>query len=131
MRTRTARDGFAPRPGRAHEADTPMAVVEDDEARILDTGGTVPRDELAHAAVALILRLPGGMLRLTSERFPHVLPRIAHAWAEPDRLQRVLDELMYDERGGRAGFPFEVLAELAELRRCHERWVGPRTQAGR
>jgi hypothetical protein len=131
MRMRTARDDFAPWTSRSHEADASTAAVEEDEARILDAGGGVPRDELAHAAVALLLRLPGGMLRCTSERFPHVLPRIAHAWAEPDRLQRVLDELMYDERGGRAGFPFEVLAELAELRRCHERWVGPRTRTGR
>lgn len=131
MHTRTAREDLMPRPLRAYEPDGLGAAVEDDAVRILDTGRAPPPDELADAATALVLRLPGGMLRCTSVRFPHLLQRIALAWAEPDRLQRLLDELMYDERGGRAGFPFEVLAELAELRRCHERWVGPRPPPGR
>ena len=131
MYTRTAFGDPDTGPGRTFETGVGTAVLEEDDARILDTGGTMPRDELADAAVALILRLPGGMLRVTSMRFPHVVTRIAHAWAEPRRLQQVLDELMYDERGDRSGFPFEVLAELAELRCCHERWVGPRTRDGR
>jgi hypothetical protein len=46
-------------------------------------------------------------------------------------MHATLDALMYDERGGRAGFPPDVLLELAELRDCYERCVAPRTARGR
>jgi len=130
MRTRPVRDDGMRQPGRPGGSDRIEAVVANGAASF-DTGRALTRDQGAEAAVELLMRLPGGMLRCTSAHFPHVLQRIALAWAEPDRLQRALDELMYDERGDRSGFPFEVLAELAELRSCHERWVGPRTRLGR
>jgi hypothetical protein len=82
-------------------------------------------------ALEMLERLPGGMLHHTAAGYPHVLEAIARDWAEPARLHATLDALVFDLRGGRRGFPAEVLAELAELRRCHERWVGPRTPLGR
>jgi hypothetical protein len=79
----------------------------------------------------MMLRLPAHLLRHTAARFAHVLEPIARDWASPERLHATLDALVFDDRGGRAGFPPEVLTELAELRACHERWVGPRTTRGR
>ena len=79
----------------------------------------------------LLWRLPAGQLERTAARFPHVLEAIARAWATPARMHATLDSLMFDERGGRSGFPIEVLQELGELRACYERWVGPRSTRGR
>ena len=90
-----------------------------------------PRREPAGAAREMLQRLPGGMLAATAARFPHVLDALAAGWPDPATFHATLDRLVYDERGGRAGFPVEVLAELAELRDCYERWVGPRSRVGR
>lgn len=99
-----------------------------------------PADVVARGAPAarpspavreMMLRLPANLLRRTAADFPHVLEAIARDWATPDRFHTMLDALVFDDRGGRAGFPPEVLLELAELRACHERWVGPRTTRGR
>jgi hypothetical protein len=79
----------------------------------------------------MMLRLPAHLLRHTAARFAHVLEPIARDWASPERLHATLDALVFDDRGGREGFPPEVLTELAELRACHERWVGPRSPLGR
>jgi hypothetical protein len=90
-----------------------------------------PGSRPSPAVREMMLRLPAGLLRQTAARYPHVLEAIARDWASPARLQATLDALVYDERGGRSGFPADVLLELSELRACHERWVGPRTAHGR
>lgn len=42
--------------------------------------------------------------------------RLALCWNDPDLTERVLDELMLDQRGGRKGFSAPVAAELLALR---------------
>ena len=72
---------------------------------------------LEPAAIALLESLPPH-LRLTMLRgqFPRLLNRVATAWHDRARLEETIDSLIIDRRGGRQGFPFEVLAELTELR---------------
>lgn len=53
---------------------------------------------------------------LTRERFPHVINRIAAEWEMPARFARLMDELLLDARGHRAGFPYEAVRELTALR---------------
>ena len=79
----------------------------------------------------MLQRLPVHLLHHTASRHPHVLEAIARDWADPARMNATLDALVFDERGGRAGFAPEVMMELAELRACYERWVGPRSARGR
>jgi hypothetical protein len=98
-------------------------------ARVVARGS--PAAGPSPAVREMMLRLPAHLLRHTAARFPHVLEPIARDWASPDRLHATLDALVFDDRGGREGFPPEVLTELAELRACHERWVGPRSPLGR
>ncbi len=88
-----------------------------------------PRRSLA--ARELLSNLPEGMLQVTAERFPHVIEALARDWAEPSRMNATLDEVVFDARGNRSGFPLEVLLELAELRSRYARWVGARAQRGR
>jgi hypothetical protein len=49
-------------------------------------------------------------------QFPRVANRIAQEWKEPSACRRDFEDLVYDNRGGRQGFPPEVLVELLTLR---------------
>jgi len=52
----------------------------------------------------------------TAQRHPHVVNRLAALWDQPARLPAYFDELLLSDRPGRAGFSFEVLTELGDLR---------------
>jgi hypothetical protein len=49
-------------------------------------------------------------------RFPRVANRIAQEWSEPSACRRDFDDLVFDSRGTRQGFPPDVLGELLTLR---------------
>jgi hypothetical protein len=66
---------------------------------------------------AWLRRLPAGRRpQLLCMQFPRVANRIAWQWADPPQAQAVLDDLLHDRRGGRAGFPAPVVQELRRLR---------------
>jgi len=44
--------------------------------------------------------------------FPRIANALATFWARPDALTSYLSELLVDRRGGRKGFPLDVLNEL-------------------
>jgi hypothetical protein len=48
------------------------------------------------------------------ESYPHLLERIVATWRSPESAM-YLRKLIVDERGGRQGFPFEVMSELLML----------------
>jgi len=49
-------------------------------------------------------------------QFPRVANRIAQEWKEPSACRRDFEDLVYDNRGDREGFPSDVLVELLALR---------------
>ena len=49
-------------------------------------------------------------------RYARLANRLAKAWKEPQKCERLLDDLMMNRRGGRKGFPLQVANELASLR---------------
>jgi hypothetical protein len=49
-------------------------------------------------------------------RYPRIANRIAHEWKEPSACQKDFDDLVYDTRGKRRGFPLDVHRELLILR---------------
>lgn len=50
-------------------------------------------------------------------RFPHVLNRLAERWDAPIDMLQLIGDLLVDRRGGRQGFPEEVLALIVALQR--------------
>jgi hypothetical protein len=54
-------------------------------------------------------------------QFPRVANRIAWHWGNPVQAHTVLDDLLQDRRGGRAGFPAAVVQELRRLRDYRDR----------
>lgn len=53
--------------------------------------------------------------------YPRVANRLAEAWDDPERTDRLFDELLNDRRGKRRGFPERVTMELQRLERFHAR----------
>ena len=49
-------------------------------------------------------------------KFPRIINTIAAKWADFIGCRRYLNSLQIDERGGRQGFPFEIVQEICALR---------------
>ena len=49
-------------------------------------------------------------------KYPRLANRIAHEWREPSACRKDFDDLVYDKRGTRRGFPPDVYVELLALR---------------
>lgn len=82
----------------------------------------MPTDRaLAGAALDWMVRLPPALRpRLLAERYPRLVNLIAETWTHPHHWEHTFDELLFDQRGGRQGFPPEVQMELKGLRRYRE-----------
>jgi hypothetical protein len=52
--------------------------------------------------------------------FPRIANCLAAGWQDRDTTRRYFDDLFTDRRGGRKGFPADVLGELHSLRTFHE-----------
>jgi hypothetical protein len=48
-------------------------------------------------------------------KFPRIANSLAEAWEHPKLFEMRLRELVHDDRGGRNGFPFDVVQDLANL----------------
>lgn len=49
-------------------------------------------------------------------QFPRIANALAAARHDPDAMRARFDELLNDHRGGRRGFPFDVMMDLLALR---------------
>lgn len=49
-------------------------------------------------------------------QYPRIVNRFAAAWDNPAAFGELATDLLYDFRGGRAGFPPEIVRELRVLR---------------
>jgi hypothetical protein len=48
-------------------------------------------------------------------QFPRVANKLAQVWGQTSACERLLDELMVDNRGKRQGFPVQVASEIMAL----------------
>lgn len=53
-------------------------------------------------------------------KFPRIINTIAAKQADAVACQRYLHSLLFDDRGGRAGFSFQIVQEINILRRYFE-----------
>jgi hypothetical protein len=51
-----------------------------------------------------------------AKTFPRIANTLTALWSRPDMLSGYLSDLLVDKRGGRQGFPADVLEELHALR---------------
>ena len=62
----------------------------------------------------------------TEEKFPRIVEKIAVLWGTP-QLAKYFTELLFDDRGGREGFPPDIMTELFRLSNFHETLKPART----
>lgn len=86
----------------------------------------LPDEALSVVAEKLMQTLPSDLsVPHLAKKYPRVLNRVADAWAQPERCREVLNDLLLDERGGRLGFPFEIMRELTGLQEYYDTMVYP------
>ena len=107
-------------PGRVTEAvsanlPSPQAPASADVAQRRQAPVTANR--LLSSTIDWLASLPPNVRPLTlATKFPRVANRIAEEWREQGACRRDFDDLVYDKRGTRRGFPPDVYVELLALR---------------
>ena len=97
-----------------------------DVVRNPNRGGSPP-ETLTPAAEALLRSVPADCQpRVLAEKFPRILNRMAEIWRRPSLMDAYFDELLVDTRGGRQGFPLDVLFDITSLKEHYQRDVFPR-----
>ena len=93
----------------------PQAPVSSNAAKRRQEPATINR--LLSSTIDWLASLPPNVrpLGLTT-KFPRVANRIAKGWGEPVACRLEFDDLVYDKRGTRRGFPPDVYVELLALR---------------
>ena len=64
-------------------------------------------------------------------RFPRIANSFATGWSDRDATMQYFDDLLTDKRGGRKGFPADVLEELQSLKAYYESLNWPRSEGWR
>jgi hypothetical protein len=76
-----------------------------------------PAETLLPVATRWLATLPFDCYPLAlAKKFPRIANALATFWTRPDALTSYLGELLVDRRGGRKGFPLDVLDELYQLK---------------
>jgi hypothetical protein len=107
-------------PGRVTEAvsanlPSPQAPAQSEVAQRRQAPVTANR--LLSSTIDWLASLPPNLRPLAlATKFPRVANRIAKEWCEPGACRRDFDDLVYDKRGTRRGFPPDVYVELLALR---------------
>ena len=74
-------------------------------------------NRLLSSTIDWLASLPPNLRPLAlATKFPRVANRIAKEWGETGACRRDFDDLVYDKRGTRRGFPPDVYVELLALR---------------
>ena len=99
-------------------ASTGLAATAGSEARqVLRRRNTTSVSRLLSPTIDWLAALPPNVRPLAlATKFPRVANRIAQEWPKPSACRRDFDDLVYDKRGARRGFPPDVFVELLALR---------------
>jgi hypothetical protein len=82
--------------------------------------------ELAEAAFRWLSQLPKEKRpNVLAHQFPHIANKLAALWKQPLYCELYLDNLVFDLRGDRRGFPPEIAAEIATLKAYFTTEVAP------
>jgi hypothetical protein len=98
------------------KADSPKKTSDATEQR-----KGAPAVEPLPSTMTWVAKLPRDIRPLALLRaFPRIANALAANWTDPAAFLRCVDELFVDRRGGRKGFPPDVMGELFALRTYYE-----------
>ena len=105
------------RASEAMSANRPLSAVSDPPSAALRRRNTTSVNRLLSSTIDWLAGLPPNVRPLAlATKYPRVANRIAQEWREPSACHRDFDDLVYDRRGNRRGFPPDVHVELLALR---------------
>jgi len=80
-----------------------------------------PAESLLPSTRTWLMSLPENYRpRALAARYARIANNLAAAWNTPAECRAYFDDLLIDRRGGRRGFPPEVLRELTRLQSAYE-----------
>ncbi len=89
-----------------------------------------PLEAISQRSMQVLATLPSSyQMHSTRKDYPHVMNMIADSWHDPEFFFHIVRNLLIDQRGGRAGFQFAVLAEITNLREHYFTSVHPEARA--
>lgn len=65
------------------------------------------------------------MISILESRYGHILERMLPCWGDPLRFEDLFNDLMFDSRGTRSGWPADVWEELQFLHKLHKLAYAP------
>jgi hypothetical protein len=79
----------------------------------------------------ILAQLPPSLsLGRSCSRFPQAVEKLLKHWRNPAEFRLALDGMVMDSRGGRQGFPFDVVSEFSALREYYDQYVSPIKTSG-
>ena len=98
-------------------ATAPSGPASEPQRATLRRRNTTSVNRLLSSTIDWLAALPPNVRPLAlATKYTRVANRIAEEWPEPAASRRDFDELIYDKRGARRGFPPDVFVELLALR---------------
>ena len=114
---------IAPQPDVRHgahidtSADTPHSAISDEESRCAGRRKAQPANVILVATRRWLDSLPIEYRpNALAGQFPRLANLIAANWDNPGDCTAFISSLLVDQRGGRRGFPGEVLQDILNLR---------------
>jgi hypothetical protein len=98
-------------------AHLPSSSPSESPQAALRRQNTTTVNRLLSSTIDWLAALPPNVRPLAlATKYPRLANRIAQEWREPSACRRDFDDLVYDKRGTRRGFPPDVYVELLALR---------------
>ena len=105
----------------AEGAAKPRTITLSPNAVLVSHRKAKPLNILLHTTAAWVQNLPLDVQPLAlCERFPRIANALSSAWPDTERARAYFAELLVDCRGGRQGFPNDVLRELLALQAYYQ-----------
>ena len=117
-------------PGLAPIGLAPAGMQQACDPRALERLPEAAR-QLSPDVQQILAQLPPALsLGRSCSRFPQAVEKLLKQWRNPAEFRLALDAMMMDSRGGRQGFPFDVVSEFSALREYYDQYVSPIKTSG-
>jgi hypothetical protein len=73
------------------------------------------RRPLTPMAQDFLSGLPAGMMTFTENNFPHIVEKFQRVWGRAQLMQNLKEELIFESRLNRSGFPPAVMGEIFDV----------------
>ena len=87
--------------------------------------------QLSPDAQRILAALPPAVaLARSCAQYPQAVEKLLKHWRDPTEFRTTLDSMVIDSRGGRQGFPFDIVREFGALREYYDLYVNPVKSSG-